>query len=44
MEAASKAYLLPLRWVVGQPEPFKLPLLTFSSALAVETGLAVALH
>ena len=42
MEAAKQACLLPLRWAVGQPEPFKLPLLTFSSALAVETGFAGA--
>ena len=35
--------MLPLRWAVGLPEPLKLPLLTFSSALAVETGFAAAL-
>ena len=34
--------MLPLRWAVGQPEPLKLPLLTFSSALAVGTGFAGA--
>ena len=34
--------MLPLIWAVGQPEPYKLPLLTFSSALAIETEFAVA--